>query len=212
MCFSSYPRIWSILFALLAIPAWAQDSLSEGRAIYESCIVCHGAKGEGNNAVNAPALAGQSSGYIARQLSHFKSGIRGAEPGDIFGKQMRLMTAVLADDQAIAIVADYIASLPVSVVEIIAEGDLRNGNNIYQGNCGSCHGGRGQGNAALHSPRLAGLNREYIIRQYRNFQQGLRGSHPDDRFGKQMKMMAASLSTENDLHDVIAYIHAQTQQ
>lgn len=212
MCCPLYPRLWFALLALLANPAGAQDSVADGQAIYDSCIVCHGANGEGSAAANAPALSGQSSDYIARQLNHFKTAIRGAQAGDIFGGQMRSMTAVLADDKAIANVADYIASLPVSEVEIVAEGDLRNGNNIYQGNCGSCHGGKGQGNAALNSPRLAGLDRDYFIRQFRNFKQGLRGSHPDDRFGKQMRMMAASLSAENDLHDVIAYLHARSKK
>ena len=41
--------------------------------------------------------------------------------------------------------------------------------------------------------------------QYQNFQQGLRGKHPDDTYGRQMQVMANSLPTEKDLDDVIAY-------
>lgn len=211
MVFSLYRRVLFTLVALLAMPTAAEDGVADGQMMYASCSVCHGAKAEGNNSANAPALAGQSSRYIARQLSHFKSGIRGSEAGDIFGSQMRSMTAVLVDEKAIADVAKYIATLPTVEVKTMAEGDLRNGNNVYQGNCGSCHGGQGQGNTALNSPRLASLDRTYIIRQYRNFKAGLRGSHPDDRFGKQMKMMATSLSAEKDLYDVIAYLHARAK-
>ena len=48
-------------------------------------------------------------------------------------------------------------------------------------------------------------------RQYQNYAAGIRGVHPDDRFGKQMAMMATMLSSEQDLDDVIAFIHASSQ-
>ncbi len=209
MSISSKVKVLIVTIAAL----WAglaQADTTVGKALYSSCIACHGSNGEGNSAMNAPSLTGQSASYISRQLSHYKQGIRGADPKDIFGGQMRGMVATLEDDKAIEDVSDYIASLVVTSPAIKAEGDLRNGNNRYQGNCGSCHGGKAEGNDALNSPRLAGLDTAYLIRQYNNFKSGVRGSHPEDRFGKQMKFMANSLPTEKDLQDVIAYIHAQT--
>ncbi|ARN73250.1 c-type cytochrome [Oceanicoccus sagamiensis] len=187
-----------------------QADAAAGKTLYNSCIACHGDKAQGNPAMNAPALTGQSTAYLSRQLKHFKAGIRGGDSKDTFGAQMRGMTATLVDDQAIADVSDYIAALAVTGPASKAQGDLRKGNNLYQGNCGSCHGGKAEGNTALNSPRLAGLDGAYLIRQYNNFKTGIRGSHPEDRFGKQMKFMANSLPTEKDLQDVVAYIHAQT--
>lgn len=207
-----YSSTWLILLTVLVIPVSVQAGEAEGERLFAQCIACHGAKGEGSAAAQAPALAGQDSDYIIRQLNHFKAGVRGAVPSDVLGGQMRAMTAVLNSDQSIADVASYIASLSPVAITVKAEGDLRNGNNVYQGNCGSCHGGKGQGNSALNSPRLAGLDRDYLRRQFDHFRDGLRGGHPDDRFGRQMSMMAKSLSSEKDLDDVIAYIHSQANQ
>ena len=90
-----------------------------------------------------------------------------------------------------------------------ARGNLHNGNNLYQGKCGACHGGTAEGNPALKSPRLAGLDAAYIKRQFAHFRDGVRGTDPQDVTGRQMAMMAKTLPTERDLDDVIAFIQQQ---
>ncbi|MBT4519539.1 MAG: cytochrome c [Halieaceae bacterium] len=178
-----------------------------GKALYATCAACHGASGEGIAAMNSPALTGQSEAYIVRQLSNFRSGIRGADASDVTGMQMRGMAATLVDDSAITNVSAYIASLPAAVsTEDTTGANLRNGENQYVAACGACHGGVAQGNDSLNAPRLAGLGAVYLKRQYQNFAAGIRGSHPDDRLGQQMKMMASMLASEKDLDDVIAFI------
>ncbi len=52
------------------------------------------------------------------------------------------------------------------------------------------------------------LDAAYLKHQYQNFQLGIRGTHPEDTYGRQMKMMATSLPTDKDLDDVIAYIQS----
>jgi cytochrome c553 len=121
--------------------------------------------------------------------------------------QMKGMAMVLQEED-IAPVANWLASLPLPAVSAPASGDLKNGNNYYQSKCGACHGGSAEGNASLNAPALVGLEGEYIRRQYRNFQSGIRGEHPDDKYGRQMKMMSTSLPGEEDLDDVIAFIHS----
>ncbi len=118
---------------------------------------------------------------------------------------MKAMAVPLSDED-ISLLSTYLAALP-RPVPAAAEGDLKNGNNVYHGNCGACHGGRAEGNPALNAPALAWLDAEYIKLQYRNYQQGVRGAHPEDTFGKQMRAMSNSLSSEKDLDDVIAYMH-----
>ena len=90
-----------------------------------------------------------------------------------------------------------------------ARGNLHNGNNLYHGKCGACHGGAAEGNPALKAPRLAGLDAAYIKRQFAHFRDGVRGTDPQDVPGRQMAMMAKTLPTERDLDDVIAFIHQQ---
>jgi cytochrome c oxidase subunit 2 len=204
-------RLFSILstgfMLVLASPAFAGGDASVGEKLYGSCVACHGAGGEGLAAMNSPALAGQNEAYLARQLSNFRAGIRGADANDTTGMQMRGMAATLADETAVRDVAAYLAGLPVTATPTdIAGADLRNGENQYNGACGACHGGAAQGNPGLGAPRLAGLDSAYLKRQYQNFAAGIRGSNPDDRLGQQMKMMATMLASEKDLDDVIAFI------
>ena len=200
-----------VSFCLVAGVVHAEGDAAAGKALFTACAACHGANGEGIAALNAPALGGQDAAYLARQLANFRSGLRGADPADTLGAQMRGMAATLADDKAVADVAAFAATLPVAVVKDAVEGDLRNGNNFYQGKCGACHGGKAEGNVPLSAPRLAGQDIAYLRRQFEAFQKGTRGSNAADRYGRQMAMMANTLPTEQDLTDVLAFVHAQAQ-
>ena len=72
------------------------------------CAACHGAVGEGNRALGAPGLTQLSADYIARQLKHFVSGVRGAETGDKAGKRMALSVANLSEVD----ISSLLSSLP----------------------------------------------------------------------------------------------------
>ena len=200
--------VLSLLVATGVAPIAVADA-ARGKALYAGCVACHGDSGAGNDALQAPALAGLDAVYLARQLHNFKAGIRGADAADTAGAQMRASAALLADEAAMADVAAYIASLAPVPAAPVAGADLRNGSNHYQASCGACHGGRAEGNAALFSPRLAGQHTAYLKRQYLNFRQGLRGAHPEDKYGRQMKMMSAALPAAKDLDDVLGFIAAQ---
>lgn len=183
---------------------------ADGAILFATCAACHGSKGEGNTALKAPAIAGQDAAYLTRQLQNFRGGLRGVHKSDPLGAQMRAAGAAsLKSDAAVAQVAEYVARLPTTVAASPARGDLRNGNNLYHGRCGACHGGRAEGNPALNAPRLAGLDADYLRRQYAHFRDGIRGADARDRYGRQMAMMAKTLPAGRDLDDVIAYIHAQ---
>ncbi len=197
------------LFAIgsaVALPAAAGTG---GKELFgRTCVVCHGAGAQGNPALGAPALAGQSAAYLERQLLAFKSGLRGANPQDTFGAQMRAASTALADAPSVASVAAYLAALPAPVVKPAAGANLRNGNNLYQGKCGACHGGRAEGIPAMSTPRLSGLEAAYLERQFRNFQHGVRGASREDKYGRQMAMMSnGTLPTAADVADVIAFMH-----
>lgn len=183
---------------------------ADGDKLFAQCIACHGNKGEGNATLNAPAIAGQDAAYIERQLRNFRNRRRGADQSDALGAQMQATaTATLADDDAVAKVAGYVASLPKTINATPAPGNLHNGNNLYQGNCGACHGVTAEGNPTLKAPRLAGLDAAYIKRQFAHFRDGVRGTDPQDTPGRQMAMMAKTVPTERDLDDIIAFIHRQ---
>ena len=184
----------------------AAATLDKGKALYAPCIACHGVNGEGNMALNAPGIAGQSQTYLVRQLWEFKKGIRGAEEGDINGAQMRPMAMALPDGTAIANVAAYISSMPVTKPPATVEGDAANGEKQYISKCGACHGGKGWGNEALYTPRLTMIGDAYLVRQVKKFQEGMRGAHAEAQYGKQMALMAKSVS-EEELNDIAAFVN-----
>jgi cytochrome c553 len=84
---------------------------AHGKELYESCVACHGARGEGNSALQAPALASRSDWYIATQLVNYQKGLRGADERDTYGAQMRAIVATLPDEKAITDVVAYINTL-----------------------------------------------------------------------------------------------------
>jgi len=177
-----------------------------GQGMYAVCGACHGVQGEGNQALNAPKLAGQESWYLERQLNNFKNGLRGGDPADIYGAQMAPMAATLADDAAIRNVAAYIASLPDRKPAATVDGDAARGEDIFT-TCSACHGPGGEGIWALKAPRLRGGNDWYIARQLENYRSGLRGSHPQDLNGKQMVLISGVLRSEQAVRDLVAYIN-----
>jgi cytochrome c553 len=196
--------------ATLLLMYGASSFAADGKQLFAQCAACHGAKGEGNTALNAPAIAGQDAVYIERQLRNFRNRRRGIDKSDAFGAQMQAAAAAtLTDDAAVAKIATYVASLPKTIHATPASGDLRNGNNQYQGKCGACHGVTAEGNPTLKAPRLTGLDAAYMKRQFAHFRDGVRGTDPQDMPGRQMAMMAKTLPSERDLDDIIAFIHRQ---
>ena len=181
-------------------------NLIAGQTSYAVCSACHGANGEGNSSLNAPGLAGQEFWYIKRQVKNFQHGLRGADAGDTFGAQMAPMAATLADDSAVNNVAAYIASLPTTDSPSTISGDTERGERLFN-TCKSCHGTNGEGIWALNAPRLNGISDWYLVRQLNNYKQGVRGSHPQDLYGKQMTLLSGMLRNEQDINDVVAYIN-----
>lgn len=84
-------------------------------------------------------------------------------------------------------------------------GDATAGRGLYAP-CAACHGADGEGNHDMNAPRLAGLDPWYIERQLRAFRNGARGAHEDDTYGRQMAPMARTLSDDEAVRHVTAYI------
>jgi len=183
----------------------AAGDAEKGKALFALCAACHGANAEGIAALNAPANAGQDPWYITRQLKNFQAGIRGAQTDDTFGAQMRPMAMVLAGDQAIADVVAYLSSLDMPNPPQTIDGDVALGKQAYE-TCIPCHGEFGQGAQALDAPRLAKQHDWYIVRQLENFKKGIRGSHQNDIYGAQMRIMSQMLESDDRVRAVAAYI------
>jgi len=193
----------AILFCSFTL--YAADATA-GAASYALCASCHGAQGEGVVTMNGPKLAGQEAWYLKNQLIAFRSGRRGGAPGDALGAQMRGMAATLVDETAVDNVIAHIQSLPQVSSPVTVQGDAAKGQALYA-ICGTCHGAKGEGNAAMNGPRLAGQNDWYMVSQLKNFKKGLRGAAPGDALGMQMRGMAMTLTDDQAILDVVSYIN-----
>jgi len=91
--------------------ATVAGNAKRGRSLYTTCAACHGTRGQGNWALNAPRLADISDWYLVRQLGNFQHGIRGAHRQDYYGWQMATMADSVADETAINDIVAYINTL-----------------------------------------------------------------------------------------------------
>lgn len=181
---------------------------AEPSLIATTCVACHGARGEGNEAVGAPALAGQHPAYLAAQLSDFKAGRRGYDPSDVGGSTMRGAALVL-DDADIPALAAYYGGLPAidHSRSTGLRGDAKTGQTLYEGSCAACHGMRAEGFPQLSVPNLRVLPGWYIARQMVGYKKGWRGA-PDHAGQPALWMRSVSfhIDEQAELADVVAYL------
>jgi cytochrome c oxidase subunit 2 len=198
----------SLGLVFAASPTFAEANLENGKIKFTVCEACHMPTGKGSKEIGAPRIAGQNPWYEQRQLQNFKAGIRGTKPEDTFGAVMRPMAQTLVSDQDIVDVIAYFDTLkPEILPHTVQGGDATKGKEIYA-ICAACHGDDGKGIEVLSAPRVSGIPDWYLERQIRNFDTGIRGTHTDDIFGRQMGVIQ-SLMLPNDqtILDVIAYIN-----
>jgi cytochrome c553 len=153
------------------------ELLARGQQIAGAvCVACHGL--DGMSAVPAnPNIAGMPAQYIAKQLEHFKTGVRK-------NAVMQGMSANLSPADMTALGEYYFSKQPtvnaVSRDKALAE----RGQKIYRAGiaeakvpaCAGCHGAAGAGIPANY-PRLAGQWPDYTYEQLQHYVSGAR-KHP----------------------------------
>lgn len=195
------------LAALTGCQTQQAQGAAYGEALYGGCVSCHGADGAGNQMVGAPAIAGQGQWYLEAQLGKFKSGARAYHPDDFTGLKMRPMARTLPTDVELKSVAEYVAGMkPHDPVATLEGGDAAAGKSRYTV-CTACHGADAAGNQTMNAPSLKELPDWYIMAQLHKFKSGQRGAGPGDTTGMQMRAMAGTLTDDQAIKDVIAYIN-----
>ncbi|WP_372810863.1 cytochrome c, partial [Litorivivens sp.] len=127
-----------------------------------------------------------------------------------FGQQMAAIAKTLPDQASVDALVAYIDSLSGHTPERTVKGNTKKGEDYYTMVCGSCHGPKAEGNELLDSPALAGVDDWYLVRQFELFRKGIRGA--DDKYGRQMVMMAPALPTDEDVTNVVSYIQSLAEK
>jgi len=195
---------------LNAIVAGIALALVGGTAVagndFDYCLLCHGSNANGNYGIRAPKLSGMEPWYLVRQLENFASGARGTPAEDASGHEMGPVGIRLKAEGTLEAAVKFIGQLESKRPAPTVTGDVAHGKKLYE-NCASCHGAKGEGNAALNSPALAARSDWYLVTQLVNYQKGLRGVDERDTYGAQMRAIVATLPDAKAITDVVAYIN-----
>ncbi|NTV95687.1 MAG: c-type cytochrome [Thiobacillus sp.] len=159
----------SELDAALAI----QGDPVKGKVAYEVCRGCHKADGSGRADAEYPQLAGQHATVLIKQMADVRSGRRQNQKMHPFIEKDEVST------EDIAHIAAYLAFLPVPRDNGKGDGKQpARGKALYEKDCATCHGGKGEGNAAKFIPRVAGQHYGYLVRENKAIQ-SLAGNRRD---------------------------------
>ena len=211
-------KLYRVVFLCCAGLAVASQSLAvdleKGKEINGTCAACHGDQSAGGKKGEYPRLAGQRVAYLEKQLKSFRARTRINIPMFPYTQEREL------SDEDIKDVSAYLAGIELSnrmptytgkedaltkllmaeKVMIIprAEGDLANGEAIYQKKCAACHGKSGKGRGMF--PVLVGQYTNYLKRQADLY---IKGDRPHDEEG-----VVGVLNTlkEQDIQDILAYL------
>lgn len=204
--------------ALLCSPVVAvehEKGKATGKDINGTCAACHSENGQGGKKGEYPRIAGQQVKYLEAQLKNFRARARVNIPMFPYTQEREL------PDEDIKEIAAYLSAIQLDTkmptytgkedaltrllmaekVMIIprAEGDLANGEKIYQKQCAACHGKTGLGRGMF--PMLVGQYTNYLQRQVDLY---LKGDRPHDDDESTVGVLNA-LKAE-DIKDILAYL------
>lgn len=176
-----------------------------------TCVQCHGAKGEGNEALKAPPIAGLPAWYVRAQMENFRAGRRGSHPEDIAGQLMRSMSLVLGAEK-IEDLAKVVEAMPRGATPHPPKRDVNAGERLYTERCAECHRYNGTGELVFGSAPLAALPDWYLAAQLHKFKNGQRGAAPGDANGQKMILAATYIEDEAMLESVVSYIMTLSEE
>ena len=156
-----------------------QTIFTQGKGEAQACVTCHGDRGQGNDAMGAPRLAGLGYGYVVKQLSDFAGDKR--VPGGV-GAVMNGFAKALSDQDRRDVSAylnssnsaPELSDLNALKAEGQQVGEAYKGAEIAQhgtakvSSCSSCHEYNGRGADPIF-PRIGQQKYVYLVNQLRSW-------------------------------------------
>lgn len=191
-----------------------------GDEINQVCAGCHDEFGMGGSDGKYPRIAGMPIKYLLKQIVLFRERKRPnipmlqhveerELPNDelmdvvIFLNKIKLKNRLSKIDET-APDFDAYARLQEakSVIQIgRTDGDIKQGKKLYNRECKSCHGKKGEGDQEDAVPLLAGQYQKYLWRQISLYIKGKRLHDEDDPEEEFLKSFS-----KDQLKDIFAYI------
>jgi cytochrome c553 len=147
-----------------------EANIKRGAGLYSvHCTACHRKEALGDPKNVIPALAGQRTAYLIKQLADFSElERRSTDMHKVVSRQ------AVGDSQAWADLAGYLSNLPPARVPETGDGKgVELGEAIFQEQCASCHEEDARGDDDGFIPSLRDQHYSYLIRAMR----GIGASH-----------------------------------
>ena len=204
-----------LLVAALCFGGAAQAvDLEKGKEINGTCAACHSDNGQGGKKGEYPRIAGQQIKYIESQLRNFRARTRVNIPMFPYTQERELSDEDIKDISAYLNGIKLDTKMPIYtgnedaltrllmaekvMISPRAEGDLANGEKIFQKQCAGCHGKTGKGKGMF--PMLVGQYTNYLQRQVDLY---LKGDRPHDEEGTVGVLNGLKAQ---DIQDILAYL------
>jgi cytochrome c553 len=163
-CWYRAQALLLVLSVAVVTVAHAASPIHDGKGLYAPCVVCHQPNAWGSPDGRIPNLAGQREGYLAYQITSFRSGTRTSTAMHVVSAHPRF-----GDPSDVTALAEYLSALDMNPKPVVGSGEnLRLGQEIYAYICSSCHGFNGEGGHKGNVPRIAKQHYPYLRRQIRD--------------------------------------------
>jgi cytochrome c len=153
----------------------------DGKKLYveKGCVNCHGPDTKTPAQAGIPKLGGQFGDYLDIQLMAFKNGERKGSDAEV----MKPHAETLERDEMVAISTFIVGPNPLAPSAPKTVPDAPGAQLYVAKACDTCHGPNGTQDLVSLVPRLAGQDKDYMVRQVKAINSGERDSYnlPDMR-------------------------------
>jgi cytochrome c553 len=177
----------------------AKGDPERGAAVFRQCQNCHGEDASGRTNGAYPRLSGQHATVLMKQITDILAGRRINRRMRPYFENHALKPGEIAD------LAGYLQGLPIPANngKGFGAGGSTAGKALYERDCVSCHGAKGEGSAEKFYPMVAAQHYRYLLRQLQYIRDGdRRNSNPD---------MVAALKSSYTIADLEAVAEYMAQ-
>jgi cytochrome c553 len=151
---------WNAMRGEKLLALQAKGDPLRGEIAFEVCQGCHRPGALGREDGSYPRLASQHGSVLIKQMTDVRTGVRDNPKMFPFANQHVLNVQDIAD------IATYLDSLPSPNTNGRGKGsDLAQGRKIYDKDCATCHGDKGEGDGPKFYPKVAGQHYQYLLRE-----------------------------------------------
>jgi cytochrome c553 len=169
------PPAWNEIKGELATALQTTGDAARGQTAFVACQGCHRKDASGRTSGAYPRLSGQHATVLMKQITDIRAGRRNNPKMEPYVDDHEVTPYEVAD------LAAYIQGMPITTENGKGPGTgVAAGKQIYDRDCTTCHGAKGEGSAEKFYPMVAAQHYRYLLRELHYIRDGDRGnSNPE---------------------------------